>query len=156
VLKPTARILTGPLALLLGFSMAAVQAGQPPMGGIQNGQASSLSGADARRQSDDLLARARMAIQEDNFVAAESVIAQAEALGVDYGVLPMGLTPSKARAELERKRQAAAGARAGGLLGIGASQAPVPNDPFPASAGGIRPLPSPAALSAHGAAPVGA
>ncbi|MGI6418578.1 MAG: hypothetical protein ACOX1P_23265 [Thermoguttaceae bacterium] len=154
-MKPTARILTGPLALLLGFSMAVVQAGQPPMGGIQNGHAGSLSGPDARRQSDDLLARARMAIQEDNFVAAESLIAQAEALGVDYGVLPMGLTPNKARAELERKRQAAAGTRTGGLLGIGASQAPVPNDPFPASTGGIQPLPSPAALPAHGAAPVG-
>ncbi|MDI9443062.1 MAG: hypothetical protein QM844_02720, partial [Planctomycetota bacterium] len=153
-MKPTARILTGPLALLLGFSMAVVQAGQPPVGGIQNGQAGRLSGVDARRQSDDLLARARMAIQEDNFVAAESLIAQAEALGVDYGVLPMGLTPAKARTELERKRQA--GARSGGLLGIGSSQTPVPNDPFrAASTGGIQPLPAPAALPAHGAAPVG-
>ncbi len=141
MLKPTARTLTGPIALLLGITLAAVQAGQPPVGG--NSAAYPGNGLDVRRQSDDLLARAHQAIQENNFAAADSLISQAEALGVNYGMLPTAYTPGKARAELQRKAQAGQAPQAG-LLGLGARREAVPADPFQGMppAEGLQPLPA--------------
>jgi general secretion pathway protein D len=142
-LKPTARILTGSIALLLGSTLAVVQAQQPPLGGGPAAHRPDANRGDARHQSDDLLNRARQAIQENNFAAANTLITQAEALGVNYGMLSAAYTPSKARAELQRKTQAGQTARAG-LFGLGRPRGVAPSDPFqgmPAPEG-IQPLPA--------------
>ncbi len=143
-MKPTARTLTGPIALLLGFTLAAVHAEQPPLGGAPAAYPGSANGLDARRQSDDLLARARQAIHENNFAAADTLIAQAEALGVNYGVLSTAYTPGKARAELQRKAQPTGQSNAGGLLGLGGRRDAAPADPFQGMppAEGLQPLPA--------------
>jgi hypothetical protein len=46
---------------------------------------------------------------ENNLTAADSLISQAEALGVQYNFFYMGDTPKKARRDLDRKRNTAAG-----------------------------------------------
>ena len=152
VLKPTARTLTGSIALMLGLSLAAVQAEQPYQAAPSATYPGNANGVDARRQSDDLLARARQAIQENNFAAAEQLIAQAESLGVNYGMLSTAYTPSKARAELQRKAQAGQ-ASPGGLFAFGNRRDAAPADPFqgmqPTET--IQPLPA-----VTGASPIGA
>ncbi len=52
---------------------------------------------------------ARQAMAENNLTAADSLISQAEALGVQYNFFYMGDTPKKARRDLDRKRNTAAG-----------------------------------------------
>ena len=142
-MKPTARILTGSIALLLGVTLAVGHAEQPPLGGLPAVHPGTPSGLDAQQQSDDLLARARQAIQENNFAAADALITQAEGLGVRYGMLSTAYTPRKARAELQQKVQASQTRRTG-LLGFGGSQAGVPSNPFQGMppAEGIQPLPT--------------
>lgn len=152
MLKPTARILTGSIALLLGCTLAVVHAEQPPLGGQPAAYPGSANGIDARQQSDDLLARARQAIHENNFAAADTLITQAEMLGVKYGMLSTAYTPAKARAELRQKAQASQTPQ-GGLFGLGANRAVAPSDPFhgmPATEG-IQPLPA-----VSDASPIGA
>ena len=113
MLKPTARILTGSIALLLGWTLAVAHAEQPPIGSQPAVYPQNANGGDARQQSDNLLARARQAIQENNFAAADALITQAETLGVKYGMLSNAYTPAKARAELQRKAQAGQTAQGG-------------------------------------------
>jgi len=152
VLKPTARILTGSIALLLGCTLAVVQAERPPVGGNPAVLPGEANGVDARQQSDALLARARQAIQENNFAAADSLIAQAEVLGVNYGMLSTAYTPAKARAELQRAAQAGQTPQ-GGLFGLAGTRNPAPRDPFQGMAPpaeGIQPLPA-----VTGATPIG-
>ena len=151
-MKPTARILTGSIALLLGFSLAVSHAEQPPLVGQPAASPGNPNGIDARRQSDELLARARLAIQENNFAAADSLITQAESLGVKYGMLSTAYTPSKARAELQQKAQASQAPRTG-LFGLGGPGSAVPADPFQGmpGLGELQPLPSVANASPIGA-----
>ncbi len=105
-LKTTVRILTGLAAVGLGLLMTApwaVGQGLTDFGTTQPAQ-----DADAlRRQSDDLLKRAKQAIAERNYQGAELLIRQAEALGVSYPPLHLGDTPSKVRRSLEAARSAA-------------------------------------------------
>lgn len=68
----------------------------------------SPGGQDKAQQAADLLQRARQAMAENNMSTAESLIAQSEALGVEYNAFHMGDTPKKARKDLERKRNSAA------------------------------------------------
>ena len=63
---------------------------------------------DTRQQTADLLRRARQAMAENDLAAADSLISQAEALGVQYNPLYMGDTPKKARHDLDRKRNVSA------------------------------------------------
>ena len=72
------------------------------------GQTAAGASEDNNAKSADLLRRARQAMEENNLTAAESLIAQAEALDVQYGPFHFGDTPKKARHDLERKRAAAA------------------------------------------------
>jgi general secretion pathway protein D len=151
-LKPTARILTGSIALLLGWTLAVAHAEQPPVGSQPATYPQNANGGGARQQSDSLLARARQAIQENNFAAADTLITQAETLGVKYGMLSTAYTPSKARAELQQKAQASQAPRSG-LFGMGARNVAAPNDPFqgmPAPEG-LQPLPAVANASPIGA-----
>ncbi len=60
---------------------------------------------DAKRQASQLLS-ARKALSEADWETADGLIAQAEALHVQYGKLYFGDTPEKCRAELERLRPA--------------------------------------------------
>ncbi len=62
---------------------------------------------DKNAQAADLLRRARQAMEESNFSAADSLIARAEALDIRYGPFYFGDTPKKARRDLERRRAAA-------------------------------------------------
>ena len=60
---------------------------------------------DKGQQTADLLRRARQAMAENDLGAADSLISQAEALGVQYNIFYMGDTPKKARRDLERQTQ---------------------------------------------------
>jgi len=62
-------------------------------------------------QAEDLLQRARQAMAQNDLAAAETLIAQAEALGVSYGPLHFGDTPRAAMRELTERRAAASGQR---------------------------------------------
>jgi general secretion pathway protein D len=65
-------------------------------------------GQNNSQKAADLLRSARTAMNENNFSAAESNIAQAETLNVEYSAFNLtGDTPKKLRKELERKRNAA-------------------------------------------------
>lgn len=115
-----------------------------------------------RQQADDLVRRARNAMAEKDFDAADVLIRQAEALQVTYSPLDiMADKPSKARADLNRLRSAeqnSGGSLTGNFLGaVGIGQTPQPptTSPFPnrttgtqaaplsmaGSVGGVRPLP---------------
>ncbi len=100
--------------------------------------------AQLRQQSNDLLARARQALAEQNWAVAESLIDRAESLGVAYGQFAAGDTPSKLRAELHRRRPPMAGKprRGGGLFRPRPTAAPA--DPFATAASrsaSVEPLP---------------
>ncbi|HEY4760777.1 MAG TPA: hypothetical protein VIH42_09375, partial [Thermoguttaceae bacterium] len=77
------------------------------LGSASVGQAAGQSSEEKSQQAADLLRRARQAMAENDLTAAESLIAQSEVLGVEYGAFHMGDTPKKARRDLERKRSAA-------------------------------------------------
>ena len=71
---------------------------------------------------------------EKDFVAADSLISQAEALGVKYSIFYQGDTPDRARRDLERTRNSASPAKPSGLfspLGGKRDKAPT-SDPFAA------------------------
>jgi general secretion pathway protein D len=104
--------------------------------------AASPKAEDKGQQAADLLRRARQAMAENDLVAAESLIAQAEALNVEYGSFHLGDTPKKARRDLERKRSAAAPTKPSRLFSpLGGSKKNVPaSDPF---AGRTNDAPSP-------------
>jgi general secretion pathway protein D len=118
------------------------------------------SGQDKNQQAADLLRRARRAMDENNLSTAESLIAQAEALNVEYSAFNLtGDTPKKVRKDLERKRGSATPAKPSQLFSPMAdlNKKNIPaSDPFaarqrdaqadspamnPPGAGGISPLP---------------
>lgn len=128
VLKTTAKTLVGWIAVAIVLSAGMVSAG--PIGCLghawlgaaavaQSAPSGNNSAEDNGRQAADLLRRARQAMAENDFAVADSLISQAEALGVRYGALYMGDTPKKARHDLERNRNAsgAASPKSGALLG---------------------------------------
>lgn len=103
---------------------------------------------DAGARTNDLLRRARQAMAENNLDAAETLIVQAESLGVKFSPLTIGDTPAKARRDLQRMRESHSDSSAdqGNLLtGLGLSPGkPSTANPFPlpagADAGGSHPL----------------
>ncbi len=107
-MKPTARILTGLIAVAVGFSVVAARADRPNgFNASQNeggkGRTAGASDEQAQRRSDDLLKRARQALAENDLKAADLLITQAESLGVEYSPLYFGDTPQKARRDLDRR-----------------------------------------------------
>ena len=136
-MNTTARILRGVVAAAVTLAAALVGA-QPPSqdpGRLPfragTGPAASAPSADKRAQADDLLRRARQAMEQNDLQAASQLIEQAEALGVDYHPLYLGDTPAKARRELQRRlkdNSLGAGSSQTGTSGRGASAGPV--DPF--------------------------
>ena len=139
-MKSTARILIGLIAVTVGYSGTFAYAQERSSGNYSRSpgsspQASVARSADASQHCDDLLKRARQAMAENNLPAAGSLIAQAESLGVQYGRLHMGDTPTKARAELDRRSRASgSGTRGlGSLFTHGTSGTPnTATDPFAA------------------------
>jgi len=75
-----------------------------------------------RKEVEKLLAEARQAMEDGRYETADSLIARAEALQVEYSVLHLGDTPKKARRDLDARRPQGA-AKAGGPQKPGAAQA---------------------------------
>jgi len=162
-LKMTARLIAGWMAVAALVSSSAALAGPATDGvgmalcaaGLGGINPSAASQADSRARAEDLCRRARTAMAENDLAAAETLVSQAEALGVEYGFLHAGDTPEKVRRDLERKKQAAAGTtpRPSQLFSpfsLGKKDHPTPSDPFlearadrPGAVAGIRPLPDP-------------
>ncbi len=124
------------VAILISAGRAAAAPPQnngdaPPAaaGGVQ---AASSRTEDKGQQAADLLRRARQAMAENDLTAAESLIAQAEALGVEYNSFHLGDTPKKARRDLERKRSAAGPTKPSQLFSplSGAKKNVPASDPF--------------------------
>jgi general secretion pathway protein D len=63
--------------------------------------------AEERREVESLLTRARSAMKEGNFEAADAMISRAEAVPVEYGMFHMGDTPKKCRHDWESRRHSA-------------------------------------------------
>lgn len=174
LLKTTAKALVGWIALAIVISAriaVAAPIGHTPhswLGASSLGQAAPGSNAsdDKGQQTADMLRRGRQAMAENDLVAAESLISQAEALGVQYNALYMGDTPKKARRDLERKRNAS-GATASkpsqlfAPLGLNKNKQAPTSDPFAGqnaaaaaaapNAGQVTPLPRVDAASPLGA-----
>jgi len=162
-LNMTARLIAGWIAVAAVVSSSPALAGPGADGagmvlcaaGLGGLNLPAASQADSRARADDLCRRAREAMAENDLAAADTLVAQAEALGVEYGFWHAGDTPEKVRRDLERKKQAAAGtvARPSQLFSpfsLGKKDHPTPTDPFlearadrPEVAAGIRPLPDP-------------
>jgi general secretion pathway protein D len=111
VLKTTARILPGLFVMALGFS-AALAAAEPARTNAAYDRVNAAGDTgnryeDKRQQADDLLLRARHAMQENDLDAASQLIDQAEALDVQYSPLQVNDTPKKLRRELDRRMQMA-------------------------------------------------
>ncbi|HID77661.1 MAG TPA: hypothetical protein EYP56_16905, partial [Planctomycetaceae bacterium] len=103
-MRTTARLLTVVLAVVLASSIPWPARGQQP--GIHSGSSQPSKKTDPRelrRRSDDLLRRARQAMEEGDLDAAGKLLAEAESLGAKYGALEFGDTPAKVRRDLERK-----------------------------------------------------
>ena len=140
MLKTTANVLVGLMAIVLVLSAGTVEAGpldcasQAWLAAGFMGQANPATNpaVDPQLQSADLLRRAREAMARNDLTAADSLIAQAKALNVKYGMFYMGDTPAKSQRDLEKKRAAIATAKPSQLFAPGNSnrnKAPG-NDPF--------------------------
>ncbi|MHB1037739.1 MAG: hypothetical protein ACYC35_25030 [Pirellulales bacterium] len=113
-MKTTLQTLAGCVTVALCFSTPLAQAGVHSSaihflaGSAALGQASASSGRteDRRREVEDLLRRARQAMDQGNWEMAESCVARAEAANVQFGPLYFGDTAKKARRDLEKKRSA--------------------------------------------------
>ena len=115
-MKTTARILTGWITVAMSFSAGIALAGPCHsatavwLGTVSVGQqaeGSTLGAGEARQKAGDLLTRAREAMAQNDLATAESLIAQAEKLNVQYPPLYLGDSARKARRDLDRMRNAA-------------------------------------------------
>ncbi len=112
-MKTTARILSGVISVLLSCSTGVSLAGPLSIGNdaatttADASQTGSYRPEEARRRCDDLLRRTRQAMAENDLKTAESLLAQAEALGVEHGAFHRGDTPKTIRRDLERMRKSA-------------------------------------------------
>ena len=108
VLEPTVKIISGLLAAVIGLAAVTANADFPLVGQSPSNSAVQATGqaGDVRHQSDDLLKRARQAMEEGDLSTAEKIVADCESLGVQYGTLHFGDTPSKVRADIEKRRKA--------------------------------------------------
>lgn len=114
-MKTTPKALVGWIAFAYLVVVGTVTAGTPDaalqsrLAAAALGQtAANGSAPSAEQKAADLLRRARQAMAENDLTAAEALISQAEALGVEYNAFHIGDTPKKARRDLERRRSAAA------------------------------------------------
>ncbi len=132
--------------LIAIFILSSRTMGAPPQ---NNGEAAPATGGsvqaasprteDKGQHAADLLRRARQAMAENDLAAAESLIVQAEALGVEYNSFHLGDTPKKARRDLERKRSAAGPTKPSQLFSPpGGAKNNIPaSDPFAGRTSGV-------------------
>ena len=126
-MKPTTRILSGLIAVTLGLPLSLAWSQAPSSGLSPDGTGTARpSSEQARPQCDDLVRRARQALQENDLDAAGRLLTQAEALNVAYSPLHMGDTPAKLRRDLEHQVANRGGLRPGQASGT------APVDPFTA------------------------
>lgn len=140
-MRASVHLLTGCVALGLALPTIQSQAAAPLAGGLA--AASSSLGqfggkSETRRQADDLLKRARQAVKDAKYDKAETLIAQAEKLGVKYNPLTDRFVdkPETLR-KLLKDEQARAGKQAAkpsskfpALMGREAPKPQVPASPF--------------------------
>ncbi len=146
MLKATRCIWIGLTLVGMSLAVAKSQAGQlsTTVGWVASQAVVAQTGsADKRTQADDLLRRARQALAENDFEAAEQLAAQAERLGVSYGPMPLGDTPERVRRDIELKRTATS-RRTGSVLPLPFRRSEQePMDPFTArnreDARGVQP-----------------
>ncbi len=118
----TSKLVAGTL-LVMGFHTATVAVAALPGVGIQSILAASAAGQvpqpsvkaspvpparttlAERKEVEKLLARARQAIKDGNLETADSLIARAEAMNVDFSLFHLGDTPKKARHDLDLRRK---------------------------------------------------
>ena len=141
-MKTTVRTLVGSIALAIIFSTRTVVAAPlcsascAWLGTLAVGQSATTSDpADKEQKTADLLRRARQAMSENDLDTAGALIAQAEALGVQYGIFHLGDTPKKARRDLERNRKTSTAtpikpSQIFAPLGLGGSKKTPTTDPF--------------------------
>ena len=159
LLKTTTNALVGWIALAVVLSSGTVTAGSSDgmstiwlaAAALREPNPADTPPADPRQQSADLLRRARQAIAENDFAVADSLISQADALGVKYSIFYQGDTPERARRDLERKRASATPAKPSGLFSpfsLDRGKAVPSADPFaghpidpPAAGQQVTPLP---------------
>jgi general secretion pathway protein D len=119
LLKTTAKALAGWIAVAIVLWVGIAAAGpicSAPLVGLaaavveQSATTDDNPSTDVRQKTVDLLRRARQAMAENDVAAADSLISQAESLGIQYGPFYMGDTPKKARRDLDRKRNSAGAA----------------------------------------------
>jgi general secretion pathway protein D len=133
----TARLSAGSIVAALMLSASLSSAGPVAgnavvlFGAASLGQnAPDLNAGSKQAQSDDFLRRARQAMAENDYAAAERLISQAEALGVDYGPFCFGDTPKKAMRDLEQRRAQANATPPSQMFSPQSARRPV--DPFAA------------------------
>ncbi len=125
--KTTTVLLAGGFVLAMSF-WASGKAAEPMVSGAGN----------ATEHCRQLLHRARQAMAENDLDAAETLLSQAEKLGVNPSPMnPFSDSPARVRRDLERKREAAANPklpsqRFSPLSLLGGNEQPAPADPFTA------------------------
>ena len=137
VLKATASIASGLMAVVLCFSAGRAMAGPVSSGVVALVSAAGLAQTDAttsqpdnkRQQAADLLQRARQAMKEGDLTTADLLVSQADSLKVEYSPITMEDTPRKARQALEQIRSVNAGSAGPSPWGSDKRAAP-PSDPF--------------------------
>ncbi len=141
MLKTTATILLGLIAVAWGCTAALAQSPNA-RDSTAGGSSPAPTSEEARRQSDDLLHRARQAMAENDLATAGELISRADSLQVPYGVLYMGDTPKKLRLELDRKiKVAGSNPQAGRPLDPFAARGVQAADPAGAGAEGMLRFP---------------
>ncbi|NLF09252.1 MAG: hypothetical protein GX594_14935 [Pirellulaceae bacterium] len=111
-MKTTPHALVGCIAFAMVLWTGVLAAGVPDLAlesqlgsaVLRQSPSAENTAQDKYQQATDLLHRARQAMDEKDWTAADALIARAEALDVQYGRLYMGDTPAKARRDLERVR----------------------------------------------------
>ena len=135
MLKATRCIWIGLTLVGMGLAVGRSQAGQlsTTVGWAVGQTAVAQAGSgDKKAQADDLLRRARQALAENDFAAAEQLVSQAERLGVSYGPMSLGDSPERVRRDMELKRSTVS-RRTGGVLPMPFRKSePEPTDPFAA------------------------
>jgi general secretion pathway protein D len=108
-LNTTAKFTIASVALLLSPAAAEAASQSVALQVVWSAASTGQSGANANREAEELLSKARQAMNEDNFELADSYIARAERTGPKYSVFHLGDTPKKAREDLQKKLAARKG-----------------------------------------------
>ena len=110
-LNTTAKFTIASVALFLSPAAAQAASQSVALQVVWSAASTGQNGANANRDAEELLSKARQAMNEDNFELADSYIARAERTGPKYSVFHLGDTPKKAREDLQKKLAARKGGK---------------------------------------------